>query len=1384
MCKPSAVITLLVLLSFIEASHAQLQEQSSYRFQHFTSKDGLADDFVWSIAQDSLGYMWFQNYNSMTRFDGYNFKVYKHNQDHPNTSGLDFPLGKLNNDRNGNVWITKHGHPSEPPYIVARYDSESDTFAKLSANLGDVVISYPSFDDDSTLWLSALFGKGVFMVNKKTGKTSNYVNQNGDEDDYQMENSIFGMKDLGGSLLLATVKGLWSFDKQSKTFSRPSCNPKDSAYLYNTWFAFIIDRANSLWLLESSFQFNGRPVGLVKLRADLTVTYRKPFPENFNISSIDIDSDGVAWIGTWSEGLYRLDTSDDSFINIKNDPLDPSSLKTNSINHIAVDRDQNVWVGSSKGVSKLYRKTIKASNVGSTNFSFRPAGGPGGLVRIKDKEFLLLTHATAKGPLNVFKTFMIEVNSLEDANWKVDEIPGTIGTVAINQFLQGRNKLWVLTYPSGLFYYSIDPATGKLKQEPPIHLEPNDDTPNAIRSNGISAIWEDADENLWVGGTGLHRVNPFIPYGKEGSVLTYRHNDKDTSSISGETILQIYPHNESSFWLVTNAGLDLFHPEKGTFDHIVNANEFVRCIHRAADGTFIAGTTKGIYALNKIGDRYSVEGRPLWTGSEVRAIQEDELGRIWLRTGIGLVCYDRKLNAGVEFGEEDGVANAKAFALGLFHKGSNGTMYMFDSGLTTFNPLSVSINQDNTHTILTKLEVNNKEPMISREAKQSDFSIPTNISVLDQLTIDHGHNNIRIEFSAMQMVFPERSVYRYKLEGYDDEWIETNYKNRIATYTNLNPGDYVFKVKATNNHGIWSDDETKLAITVLPPPWKTTWAYIGYGILFIGLLYAARKNIVQRERLKSNLKLAKVEQEKEHFELEKAKEIDKMKSTFFANISHEFRTPLTLIKGPVQEMMEDFADHPKVKERMRLVERNADLVLKLINQLLDLAKLESGTLKVQKSMNDLNSLISVIIGSFSSLAYQKNIAITSEVPSKRYLVRFDKDKVETILINLINNAIKFTQDGNIHVSASLDDKTKLILSVKDTGIGIPVDQQEKIFERFHQVSDAHKEVGTGIGLSLVKELVALMGGSISLTSEIGKGSLFTIVLPIEQARELTEQDSLQTVGMISNGKDEVLEESTDNGQDHLPHVLVVEDNADLRKFIIDSLGKEFYFLEAPDGKVGMEKAFEFVPDLILSDVMMPEMDGITMTKKLKSDTRTSHIPLILLTAKTSDESKLSGLGTGADDYLTKPFNKNELLLKIRNRIALQTKIREKIKLELLKESPKVEVQSADEKFLLKVKESILSRLSDEQLSVESLAEEIGLSRSQLLRKITALTGVSVNELIRTFRLQKAAQLLEQNWAPVTQVAYEVGYSNLSYFSKMFKEQYGVLPSEYAARVQK
>ena len=758
-------------------------------------------------------------------------------------------------------------------------------------------------------------------------------------------------------------------------------------------------------------------------------------------------------------------------------------------------------------------------------------------------------------------------------------------------------------------------------------------------------------------------------------------------------------------------------------------------------------------------------------------------------TGNGIFCFNPKDESLFQFKTEDGLPTNE-FTANASTQTPDGLMVFGNYAQTIFDPLSFQPGILKVKPQLTSLLVNNKPVTIGNNEDSVLFSIPESIGTLDELKFDYLHNVFTIEFASMQLSSPKKELYKYKLDGFDANWIETDWKDRTATYTNLDPGDYLFRVKATNHDGMWSENERTLKVIILPPPWRTWWAYTGYSLFVVGLLFAARRTIVQRERLKSNLQLAKVEQEKEHIELEKAQEVDRVKTSFFTNISHEFRTPLTLIKGPVQNIIEQFVsgqkeiDKQKVVDQLKLVQRNSDHLLKLINQLLDLAKLESGSLKIEKSEGDLFSFIRALASSFESFARQKNVSIHVDVPTDSCTALFDKDKLETILINLVNNAIKFTSShGDVNVKARLEND-QLILSVIDTGIGIPEDQQSKIFERFHQVSEAHKEVGTGIGLSLVKELVALMGGSISVISKVGEGSEFTVVLPIE-VMQIIENEFNSEVGQlpVTSHLQLATETKPNEGEDSTkPHVLVVEDNADLRAFIIDSLGNEFYFLEAGDGKQGLEIAKREVPDLIISDVMMPEMDGITMATKIKKDIHTSHIPLILLTAKSTEDSKLSGLQSGADDYLTKPFNKNELLLKVRNGVNRQIKLREKLRAELMSTAPKVEVLSEDEQFLNNVKEKILERLSDEQLSVESLAEDMGMSRVQLYRKISGLTDISVNELIRKLRLQRAAQLLQQKWGPVSQVAYEVGFSNLSYFSKVFKEEFGVLPSEYAIKI--
>jgi len=1354
--------------------------QSDFRFRHYDTKNGMASETTENIVQDSLGFIWIQYYGGVSRFDGYNFKVYQFD---PTDTTRSIRSGRVSHvlmDRSANIWVYRWagGQGEHAIRYLVRYENSKDSFTKYRLDLKAPGFTAISFDpNDSTIWFAGASGTGLFSFNYKTNQTQNILNKNAESLMHASQNSFVGISDQGSFLLLGSETGLWKFSKHEKKFSRPDCNPKDTTFLYHSDIRVLFDStiSDGIWCRVANQVFH--------LDNNLSPGLKFTIPESIasNETSMDRSRDGGLWIATSNKGLFRFHPTKDSITNIASDPSDPYSLRSNWLNDVMVDRDDNIWACTQEsGISVLRKQDLEFHNYKIGGF------GSTTVYESNNRDYVVVARTDTYPPRAESVNELLiaplpkgQLGSLDFETLKTTKpIMGEITSMQ-----KGKNRFWISSYGHEIVGLPINIASGKITTGQVLTIRSDPKNPNTLSNNYIGPVLEDSKGNLWVGAGngGLNKIRSEINYGSEGSVEKFIHSPTDSTTLYNNIVVNLLPDNQGSLWVLTYSGIDLL--RNGRFEHIFS-DGVPAAVFKSADSTIYVGTADGLYVKKDGVTSKAFQKNPHIKGAVLK-IEMDTLGRLWLSSLEGITCYDPNEKIALHFNKEEGIDHTH----GIIEQSSSGAFVTADiEGISVFDPLSLKINREKTFPVLTRLLINNMVPALARlPGNGHDYSIPKDISVLSELVIDHKHNNFSIEFSAMQMTAPDKNLYGHKLEGYDQDWIETGYKNRTATYTNLPAGDYTFRVRASNHHGVWSDQERTLKIKILPPPWRTTWAYAGYITLFVCALVFARKTIVQRERLKSNLKLEQVEREKEHIELEKAKEVDKMKSSFFANISHEFRTPLTLIKGPVQDMLEQFQNDPKLQAKLNLVQRNSDLLLKLINQLLDLAKLESGSLKVEKSEGDLNSFVSAVSSSFSSFAAQRNIQLTIHLPEKRFLASFDKDKLETILINLINNAIKFTPSGgrvSVHVSLGnsdhqpLDDR--LVLIVTDNGIGIPEDQQSKIFERFHQVSQTHKEVGTGLGLSFVKELTALHNGTIEVKSQPGTGSEFKVILPIDLLHELSDTEAVKAI--VVNPTRQINSISVVGEAGALPNVLVVEDNADLRSFIIDSLGKDFNFLEAADGKQGLDIAIRDVPDLIISDVMMPEMDGITMTAKIKRDIHTSHIPLILLTAKSTEDSKLSGLQSGADDYLTKPFNKNELLLKVRNGVARQMKLREKLRAELMSTAPKVEVLSADEQFLSDVKEGILKRLSDEQLSVESLADDMGMSRVQLYRKISGLTDMSVNELIRKLRLQRAAQLLGQNWGPVSQVAYEVGFSNLSYFSKIFKEEFGVLPSEYSAKV--
>ncbi len=646
----------------------------------------------------------------------------------------------------------------------------------------------------------------------------------------------------------------------------------------------------------------------------------------------------------------------------------------------------------------------------------------------------------------------------------------------------------------------------------------------------------------------------------------------------------------------------------------------------------------------------------------------------------------------------------------------------------------------------------------------------------------YNENFISFEFSALSYVSPERNQYAYKMEGVDQGWVNAGTR-RYVSYSNLDPGEYVFRVKGSNNEGIWNEAGTSVAIVISPPWWKTVWAYgfYAFGVLCAG--YSAWRLQVKRLRTRHEYEMTR-------FEAAKLHEVDEMKSRFFANISHEFRTPLTLILGPVKQMMEASEDEEAVHE-LRVVHKNASRLLDLVNQLLDLSKLESGNMKLQAIPRNIVPLVKGLSQSFCSYAERKRIGLHVTSIKDEIVVYIDRDKIEKIVTNVLSNAFKFTPEGGrIEVSLG-EDQEYVNLRISDTGIGIPAEKVPKIFDRFYQVDGSHtrSQEGTGIGLSLTRELVELHKGKIEVESQEGRGTTVTIRIPLgkghlkpEEICAPEEEEEMRPSIREVLIRDDDTKASTPpvfpaTGPEK-PVLLVVEDNADVREYICRNVNKTYRILEAIDGEDGWSTSTEQMPDIIVSDVMMPKMDGFELCRRLKSDDRTSHIPVILLTAKASSQDKIKGFEIGADDYVMKPFEPAELEARLRNLIDQRERLHDHFRKHGLFEIEVEHITPVDQKFLQRTAAIITEHMSDASFGVEVLAAEMAVSRSLLLKKIEALIGEPPNELIKRTRLNKAAKLLESRFGNISEIALEVGFGNPSYFAECFKKQFGFSPSHY------
>ncbi|MEX2231295.1 MAG: ATP-binding protein [Cyclobacteriaceae bacterium] len=1337
--------------------------------------------------QDSLGFLWFLHDNGLSRYDGYNFKVYLYDTTNQRRlgGGASSRDGMLALDNSENICIINQNRINpDKKLTLTRYDRKKDAFTKYFPAIQEPIVSICFEKKSSRIWLGAGSGKGLYSFNTENRQTAHYLNDQSDIPDSSAalispaglklgssmveENTIMAIQDQDSIFLLVTLKGLWNFNKETKKFKRPLCNPRDSALLYDSPFVFLFasEETEYLWLVRV---IPGGVHGFVKVNRNLAVIYSTTHPPLDGEVAV-CDKDGTLWFTTSSHGLYNYNPTDSSFIKIENTTEDRYSLRSDFLRGITIDRDQNIWVTTTDRGITMLKKQIPTFH----NYTFKGEVTGRVIYHANGQDYLVLArNETSRNGDNEILFSPIIPNRLQSINFQALRLKTKING-QVNQLFKGRNNLWIGTWNHGVFSLPVNPSSGRIDAAPLLRLQPDPKNPNTISEWGATGIWEDSSANLWVGiwRNGLNKVDLRIPYGKEGSVVRYRNIPGDSTSLGNDMIWwEFYPKDKESFLAVTASGIDLF--RNGSFEHVFK-NENSMTIRQDSKGIFLIGTTEGLFESMKESNYiFKKNSSVLLDKYGAFALQEDGIGKLWITNHSGLVCFDRKEKNTIIFTEADDMKYSRDW-IGLTSKG---VMITSDPhGITVFDPLSLRIDKTNPSVVLTHLTVNNQFPLIESTTSGSDeFNIKKAITVLDELVLDYKHNNFTIEFSAMEMTSPEKNLYRHRLEGYDNDWIETDWKSRTATYTNLDAGTYIFKVTASNYHGIWNDNETTLAVVILPPPWKTWWAYTLYGLLFVGMILYWRSYEIKRVRLKQRAAYLS--------------ELDHVKTRFFANISHEFRTPITLILGPLKEFYKN-TTNPDQKTTFGVMIRNGQRLLRLINQLLDLSKIEAGKMQLHSTKVDLVEFLREIAASYESLASEKGIKYTFN-PEVRELAAFlDIEKMEKVMHNILSNAFKFTKAGEVNLSLKVQEKESVVIKVTDTGAGIPPDHLNKVFDRFYQVDSSKTRgyEGSGLGMALAKELIELHHGKISVESTEGKGTTFTVWMPLGKEKtgkvettdrgypegETISEDHVLSHATISergNGK------PAESSEEH-PVLLIVEDNADMRNYIRRTLFEHYHILEAANGGEGLQKAQEIVPDLIISDIMMPEMDGYKLCELIKTNELTSHIPVILLTAKADRASRLSGLETGADDYLSKPFDADELKLIIRNRIVERRKMRERFSREITLEPRQIAITSLDEKFLQKVLGIIEIHMDDESFSIVELSEQAGYSHIHFYRKIKALSGQTPNMFLRTIRLKRAAEMLRNKSDNVAQIAYSVGFSSQSYFIKCFKDQFGMTPGQF------
>jgi len=1266
--------------------------------------------------QDSYGFMWFATSDGLNRFDGYEFKVYNNNPKDSTSIGNNL-IYTLCEDSYKNIWVgTNKG--------IYMYETDTDKFSPLDIKT-DFKVSISTevkkifLAKSGKIWIATL-GQGFFIYDPE----KQTLTQNSKHTSFVWDIS----EDSSGYIYISSLEeGLIFFDQNGRFTGDES--------VFLNWENKGNVRINCIENIDNNIWFSIGSSYLSCFNPKNRECKYYQHKDVGTIHSIAKYTERELLIGT-DNGLYQFNTLTEVFTKIES-PSDFRGLSDRTIYDIFQDKEGGFWISTYLGGINYLAKQTKSFEYYYP--SFEPSGKTSGkVINAFSEDTDRNIWIGGQDGLRILNSNTHTIKEYPSANWDIYSL------------LMDGNNLWVGTLGNGVKI--IDTKTDKVTQY--LHYR---HLSNSICSNEVLSLYRDSKNNIYVGTSwGMCRYNRET-------------NDFTTLNYVGTmvSVVDIIEDKNNNIWVATlNSGVFRYGLNNGhwayfTYDATKEnslGNNSVITIFEDSNGTLWFGTDGGgLYHYDETKDAF-INFDPddkILPNKVIYSIEEDNSGFLWIATNAGLLRVSSKNKYEFKiFTQENGLQSNQFNSRASF-KASNSKFYF--GGINGFNAFFPDEFKENLYippVYITSVETYNKN-----NDKVTAVKTDQPIFLSEKISVTYNQNNIVFRFSSLSYEDYRRNQYQYKMEGLDADWITSS--NNTVTYTNLSPGKYIFHVKSSNNDGQWNEKGTYLEITVIPPWWRTTIAYIAYCLIGLALLLLLFKYGQKKTNEKINRQIEK-------YNINKEKEIYQSKIEFFVNLVHEIRTPLSLIKLPL-EKVNDLNKDEKSGKYLSIVNKNIDYLLNIVNQLLDFQKTESKRIDLYFSEQNINLLLTNVYNQFASILELKNIEFGMKLPEEGKIYSVDTDVITKILINIISNAMKYS-NSLININLEYFEDSFIIL-VEDDGVGVADSEKNKIFEAFYQTRDSNNK-GIGIGLAFSKQLTEAHNGVLSVEDNEFGGATFK--LQIKEVQSSEPDEAIENVII-----------DVDNGNQYQStefqscRVMVVEDNKELLNLIADMLSDSFIVVKAKNGKEALDKLLFETVDIVVTDVMMPEMDGLELSNRIKSDINISHIPVILLTAKVTNEAKIEGMQQGADVYIEKPFSIEYLKMQIENLLKLRLSFQEMmVKMPFYTPNTVTAISNRDQEFLSKLKNEIEDHLSESSFSIDSIAEAMFMSRSNFYRKIKSITGMAPNDYLKTVRLTKAAELLLHDDSRVGDIYLQVGFSSSSYFAKCFKAQFNMSPREY------